>query len=562
MLPPFVLLRLHRGSKEGKTVVEICKDCVSLQLPAVTQISNKSSQALVKMRGNMDRNQRGAILKDRHVVAVALGSSFKCKSCSKHSRGVSTERTQGRLWRQYLKAGLLGFSILFLFIVMVRPDWLPLFSDSETVQLIPPVSHRGNPSTGSVTVFSGSLSNTHRLDLKEEGVPQARPKGGFKDVHKDYLALHQNYNSTVRDSGLGNPLGLSNDIKIFIYDLPSTFNKDWLKDERCSNHLFAAEVAVHQRLLRSPVRTLEPLEADYFFMPVYVSCNFNTTTGFPSLGHARSLLGSAVKLVSRKMPYWNRSKGRDHVFVATHDYGPCFHTMEDIAVSAGIPSFLRNSVILQTFGRTDKHACQANNSITIPPFVQPPLLKPGWLPELQHRDIWAFFRGKMEIHPKNVSGRVYSRGVRSIIWQKFRRDRRFFIKRTRSADYQSEIRRSVFCLCPLGWAPWSPRIVESVIFGCVPVIIADKIALPYSHMINWAQISITVPEKDVSKLGKILDKVTRTNLSTIQHNLWSKKYRQAMLYTDPLTSGDSTWQILELLSRSITKRSHKAVQMM
>ena len=140
------------------------------------------------------------------------------------------------------------------------------------------------------------------------------------------------------NSDHSNPLGLSNPMKVYVYDLPPSFNEDWLNTfnedghgghdhGRCSNHLFAAEVAIHKRLLSSPVRTLKPWEADFFFVPVYVSCNFNTSTGFPSLAHARSLLRSAVKLVSRHMPYWNRSLGKDHVFVATHDYGACFHTM-------------------------------------------------------------------------------------------------------------------------------------------------------------------------------------------------------------------------------------------
>ena len=81
------------------------------------------------------------------------------------------------------------------------------------------------------------------------------------------------------------------------------------------------------------------------------------------------------------------------------------------AVAAGIPSFLQSSVILQTFARTDIHACQAINHIHIPPFVQPPAIGKYFKcrPELQHRDIWAYFRGKMEINPKNVSGRIYSR---------------------------------------------------------------------------------------------------------------------------------------------------------
>ena len=93
--------------------------------------------------------------------------------------------------------------------------------------------------------------------------------------------------------------------------------------------------------------------------------------------------------------------------------------------------------------------------------------------------------------------------------------------------------------------------MESVISGCVPVIIADKIALPFAHAIEWSQISVTVAERDVDKIGKILEKVAHTNLTTIQHNLWNEAYRRALLYTNPLVRGDATWQILELLSRKL-----------
>ncbi len=124
-----------------------------------------------------------------------------------------------------------------------------------------------------------------------------------------------------------NPLQLSAAMQIYVYDLPTQFNENWLVDERCSNHLFAAEVAIHRILLSSPLRTLNPDEADFFFLPVYVSCKFSPKTGFPSIGHAPRTIHSAVSLVSSVMPYWNRSKGSDHVFVATHDFGACFHSM-------------------------------------------------------------------------------------------------------------------------------------------------------------------------------------------------------------------------------------------
>ena len=118
-------------------------------------------------------------------------------------------------------------------------------------------------------------------------------------------------------------------VRIYAYDLPPRFNRGWVaSDARCARHLFAAEVAVHEALLLRQRRAgLRPEEADLFFVPVYVSCNFSTPTGLPSLAHARGMLAEAVDLVRAQMPYWNRSAGADHVFVASHDFGACFHPM-------------------------------------------------------------------------------------------------------------------------------------------------------------------------------------------------------------------------------------------
>ncbi|KAM3262783.1 hypothetical protein ACQJBY_053100 [Aegilops geniculata] len=200
-------------------------------------------------------------------------------------------------------------------------------------------------------------------------------------------------------------------VRIYVYDLPARFNRDWAAaDPRCARHLFAAEVALHDALLGCPAaRAARPEDADLFFVPVYVSCNFSTANGFPSLSHARGLLADAVALVRREMPYWNRSTGADHVFVASHDFGACFHPMEDVAVADGIPEFLKKSILLQTFGVRGHHVCQEAEHVVIPPHVPPEVALELPEPEKARRDIFAFFRGKMEVHPKNISGRFYSK---------------------------------------------------------------------------------------------------------------------------------------------------------
>ncbi|KAL9375631.1 hypothetical protein Peur_032510 [Populus x canadensis] len=70
-------------------------------------------------------------------------------------------------------------------------------------------------------------------------------------------------------------------LKIFVYELPSKYNKKILqKDLRCLTHMFAAEIFMHRFLLSSPVRTLNPKEADWFYTPVYTTCDL-TPDGLP-----------------------------------------------------------------------------------------------------------------------------------------------------------------------------------------------------------------------------------------------------------------------------------------
>ncbi|XP_062082183.1 probable glucuronoxylan glucuronosyltransferase IRX7 [Humulus lupulus] len=413
-------------------------------------------------------------------------------------------------------------------------------------------NNKNNPSDNSnsniINNKLSSLSKTHVFSSKSTIVAS---RALIELTDNDSLKPH-NVNSNNE---------VLRNLKIYVYDLPPNFNADWLSNERCSNHLFASEVAIHRALLTSDVRTFDPYEADFFFVPVYVSCNFSTVNGFPAIGHARSLISSAINALSSEYPFWNRSGGSDHVFVASHDFGSCFHTMENVAIADGVPAFLKNSIILQTFGVTNHHPCQDVENVVIPPFVSPESIRRTLdkAPANGRRDIFAFFRGKMEVNPKNVSGRYYSKKVRTAIWRKFGNDRRFYLQRHRFAGYQSEIVRSVFCLCPLGWAPWSPRLVESVVLGCVPVIIADNIRLPFPEAVRWPEISLTVAEKDVGKLGRILEHVAATNISAIQKNLMDPSVRRALLFSTPIEPGDATWQVLSSLATMLDRSHHRSV---
>ncbi|KAL4388437.1 hypothetical protein GQ457_09G013880 [Hibiscus cannabinus] len=71
-------------------------------------------------------------------------------------------------------------------------------------------------------------------------------------------------NKTRHKSKPKNPASFK-DLKIYIYELPSEYNEDWLSNQRCRNHLFASEVAIHRALMNTyDLRTFDPYEADFF----------------------------------------------------------------------------------------------------------------------------------------------------------------------------------------------------------------------------------------------------------------------------------------------------------
>ena len=56
----------------------------------------------------------------------------------------------------------------------------------------------------------------------------------------------------------------------------------------------------------------------------------------------------------------------------------------------------------------------------------------------------------------------------------------------------------------LGFAPWSQRLFELILSGCIPVILSDDVLLPFDDIIDWTTFSIKVPEESVEKLKDIL----------------------------------------------------------
>ncbi|RCV17410.1 hypothetical protein SETIT_3G217800v2 [Setaria italica] len=342
-------------------------------------------------------------------------------------------------------------------------------------------------------------------------------------------------------------------LKVYVYDLPAKYNTKLVEDDpRCLTHMFATEVFVHRSLLSSAVRTLDPEEADWFYAPVYTTCDL-TASGHPMPFDSPRMMRAAIRLISRRWPYWNRTEGADHFFVTPHDFGACFHFKEAKAVARGILPVLRRATLVQTFGQSG-HACmkeEGGGSITVPPYAPPGRMEARLLPPGTPRSVFAYFRGLFYDAGNDPGGGYYARGARAAVWENFRSSPLFDISAERPATYYEDMQRAVFCLCPLGWAPWSPRLVEAVVFGCIPVVIADGIVLPFADAIPWAEIGVFVAEEDVPRLDTILTSIPPEEVLRKQRFLASPAVKRAVQFPQPSQPGDAFHQILNGLARKL-----------
>ncbi|KAG6386281.1 hypothetical protein SASPL_155176 [Salvia splendens] len=74
----------------------------------------------------------------------------------------------------------------------------------------------------------------------------------------------------------------------------------------------------------------------------------------------------------------------------------------------------------------------------------------------------------------------------------------------RNMSYYGMMRRSRYCICPSGYEVASPRMVEGLYLGCVPVLIKEGYVVPFSDVLNWEKFAVIVPVKEIPNLKKIL----------------------------------------------------------
>ena len=362
---------------------------------------------------------------------------------------------------------------------------------------------------------------------------------------------------------------------IYIYELPPIYNQlllqyrltgacvhrifNWENVTGFAGGTYNLETGLHEFLLQSEHRTLNPEEADFFYVPVYTSCNAFPVYGFndfpwfhggPGVNRAHSATNMWIEVwswIRSHYPYWDRHGGADHILLATHDEGSCY-----------IPEVLRSAILLTHWGYTGlnnvsftAYGADIFTNEYISPVYQPEghLSKLGsypcynsskdlvvplmWPVQKYHasplfgspsrnRTIFGFHKGRIQHdHIK------YSRGTRQKVatlskeekwWEKHRI---YFGEANPPGmkdSYSELLASSTFCLVFMGDG-WSARFDDAVVHGCIPVIVMDDVHVSFESIIDTSLFSLRITFADIERIPELLLAVPVMEIEEKQHAL-------------------------------------------
>ncbi|KAG2488240.1 hypothetical protein HYH03_013231 [Edaphochlamys debaryana] len=306
--------------------------------------------------------------------------------------------------------------------------------------------------------------------------------------------------------------------RIYIYELPARFttHKDLNKFDR---PLFAH---IWKRIVSSGHRTLDPDEADYFYIPVDFRYMFS-----------EAML--VLQYVWTTWPHWNATGGARHLLLSTSDLGGC-----EGKQLMRIRNITAQSIWVTPWGLTRKHprvwwpGCHRPGlDIVIPiPAQTNQMLMTPLNPKIkpQERNITFYFAGKICGDNKDPredtsawpicqtpTNPLYSAGQRQQVY--FHHSKRPGYKIVpRSRSYVQDMSTSKFCLAPTGGGHGKRQVLVAR-FGCIPVPITDFVLQPFEPELDWEAFSVTVKEADVPQMHETLAAIDDDRLKKMQKAL-------------------------------------------
>ncbi|CAI9760638.1 unnamed protein product [Fraxinus pennsylvanica] len=371
-----------------------------------------------------------------------------------------------------------------------RSHILPSFNETHAL----PMSSR----------TKGKFSNLEMLEAKLQQARAAirEAKNGNQMKDSDYIPtgpIYLNSNAFHRSY-----LEMEKQLKVFVYE---EGEHPIFHNGPCGS-IYSVEGYFIHNLEISNFRTRDPDNAQIYFLPISVTSIVHFIYD-KNIKHRWRPMKQTVKdyvdLIAGKYQYWNRSLGVDHFMLSCHDWGP--------EISKSVPELFKNSVRALCNANTSE-GFEPSKDVSIPEINLPGGRMNGLIggPSPSRRPFLVFFAG-------GLHGPI--RPILLEHWENKDEDVQIHKYLPKNVSYSAMMRKSKYCLCPSGYEVASPRMVEALYTGCVPVLIKDHYVPPFSDVLNWKSFAVIMPKEDIPNMKKIL-----TAISTRQYIRMQRRGKQ------------------------------------
>ncbi|XP_067651969.1 uncharacterized protein [Haliotis asinina] len=406
------------------------------------------------------------------------------------------------------------------------------------------------------------------------------------DASKTETLLTGMYTRNVHNQDQNIKLNTAKKIpKVYIYSLPTRFNKDI---ETCVNydaqpylclHLqngglgkfiyregemgvfytnqFSLEVIIHNQLLQSRYRTLNPEEADIFYIPAYLGvyffCRWSTTI--------EQLQNEMFDIIDA-MPYFRQ--GKPHISTLAK--------IEREQAASDHPLLQNEKCRDVTYLVIEKEAYAwyrkflgiENQRVIVVPYpsyvhlyntktASQSISSPG----LESRQLMIFVAASdrrtnefrniiMDQMPHKVVDTTYEKFVEQVQAQGKDTPTQVILTTTECRPGHENItigwmQKSVFCLQPPGDSPTRKSFYDSIQSGCIPVIFrfADQnVEYPFQRVLNYTEFIVTIDSERIERheqIRDILEEIPKDEVHRLHQNVLKVA---RMLQYSVIESGD------------------------
>ncbi|CAH1390204.1 unnamed protein product [Nezara viridula] len=192
------------------------------------------------------------------------------------------------------------------------------------------------------------------------------------------------------------------------------------------------------------------------------------------------------------LPHWNN--GENHIiFNMIPGSAPEYNTVVDLA--------LGNAIVAGA--GFDSWSYRVGFDISLPVFS--PIA--STLKDASYTRKWLVISSQLNIHPEYYSELLQlSSNTNELLVLEPCHDMRNASMRchgTRTYHYPHILQRGVFCLVLRGARLGQPTLLDALAAGCIPIISADTIVLPFADVIDWKRVSLLLSEGDLSSILKV-----------------------------------------------------------